>query len=161
MCDAVSGRVVRALTASDTERVITIDASRGGGERRHFFQKRLSAAAARPADFIHLGATAGGGLQGFAMARIVRGEFGRADAVAVLEAIGVDPDQRKRGLGQSLIEELCALAGRSGVHTIHSQVSWNDTDLLGFFKAVGFEMDPRIALERAVSELAETAGAEP
>jgi N-acetylglutamate synthase-like GNAT family acetyltransferase len=134
------------------ERVVAIDRSHTGYSRQHFFDKRFAAAARRPDDFVLLGLMRGGALRGFAIAHVLRGEFGREHDVAVLDALGVEPQTQERGVGQSLIEELLATLRRKGVRSLHSQARWTDHDLLRFFKASGFELSPRFLLERSVAE---------
>lgn len=151
----------RPITIADLEQVIAIDKVNTGHSRRHFFEKRFAAAKARPSDFVHIGVVDGGALRGFAIARILRGEFGQKDAVAVVDALGVAPESRAHGLGQSLMEGLVATARQQGAGSVHSQVNWKNDELLRFFNTSHFELGPRLALERAMSELPEEAGEEP
>jgi hypothetical protein len=145
-------RVARQLSIDDLERLTAIDRAHVGHSRRHFFEKRLAAADRNPPDFIQVGVMWGGSLCGFAIAHILRGEFGHENAIAVLDAVGVEPGSQECGVGQCLMQELTAAMGRMGVRSLHSQVSWKDQDLLRFFHASGFELAPRLALERPVSE---------
>jgi L-amino acid N-acyltransferase YncA len=150
-----SNRNARPITVADLERVIAIDQVHSGHSRRHFFEKRFANAKARPDDFVHVGIAVDGLLRGFAIARILRGEFGHKDAVAVLDAVGVDPEGREHGIGQSLMEGLIKVSRQQGVRSLQSQVSWTNLDLLRFFNASRFELAPRLALERSVAELRE------
>jgi L-amino acid N-acyltransferase YncA len=159
--ETTASRNTRALVAADLERVIAIDRIHSGRSRRHFFEKRFANAKARPDDFVQVGVATGEGLQGFAVARILRGEFGQKDAVAVLDAVGVDPQSREHGLGQSLMEGLVDLSREHGVRSLQSHVSWTSLDLLRFFNASNFKLAPRLDLERPVAELREDADEEP
>jgi GNAT superfamily N-acetyltransferase len=145
----------RPLTAADLDPVIAIDRANTHQGRRHFFEKRFAAAKARPADFIHLGVLDEHSLRGFAIAHILRGEFGQTDAVAVVDALGVAPASREQGLGKSLVEGLLAAARERGARSVQSQVDWQNVELLRFFNASGFKLAPRHAFERATSELPE------
>ena len=149
----VRDRRARALSEDDVERVIAIDRVHSGHARRRFFEKRFAAAQARPDDYIQVGAMWGGSLRGFAIARVLRGEFGHEQPVAVLDAIGVEAQSRELGVGESLMKELRDAMRRNGVQSLHSQADWTNHDLLGFFEASGFALAPRLALERSVSEL--------
>src|SRR5512140_4000638 len=100
----------RPITVADLEQVIAIDKVNTGHSRRHFFEKRFAAAKARPSDFVHVGVVADNVLRGFAIARIMHGEFGIKDAIAVVDALGVESEKREHGLGQSLMERLVAMA---------------------------------------------------
>src|SRR5262249_27510926 len=95
----------------------------------------------------------GGALRGFVIVRILRGEFGHEHAVAALDAIGVEPESRERGIGQSLMEELGKVMRRRGVRSLQSQADWANHDLLRFFHAAGFELSRRLARQRSVNEL--------
>jgi GNAT superfamily N-acetyltransferase len=153
---AASARGTRLLKAEDIERVIAIDRTHSGRERRRFFEKRFAAAKARPEDFIQIGMHNGGSLRGFAIARILRGEFGCDDAIAVLDAVGVEPTSRERGVGQALIHELIEMLKPIGVRSLQSQADWTNHQLLHFFDGCGFTLAPRLALERSVEPLDET-----
>ncbi|HMK78553.1 MAG TPA: GNAT family N-acetyltransferase [Xanthobacteraceae bacterium] len=142
----------RTLGLADVERVIAIDRAHTGQSRRRFFEKRFAAAAARPQDFVPIGIDREGTLRGFAIARILRGEFGREQAVAVLDAVGVEPDSRQRGVGRALMDELIAALDRMGVRSLHSQAAWDNHELVRFFAASGFALAPRLVLERFVAE---------
>jgi len=143
---------VRCIDARDLERVVAIDRAHTGHSRRHFFEKRFANAAAHPDDFVQIGVTGGGILRGFVIARLLRGEFGRDDVVAVLDVLGVEPESQDRGLGQSLIDRLVEIARQKGVRSLHSRASWANHQLLRFFDATGFRLSPRLVLERSVAD---------
>jgi len=152
--DSIAPRDSGACTLgiADVERVIAIDRAHTGRSRRRFFEKRFAAAAARPQDFIPIGIHRGGALRGYAIVRILRGEFGREQAVAVLDAVGVEPHSRERGIGRALIDALIAELDRVGVRSLQSQAAWNNDDLMRFFAASGFVLAPRLVLECSVAE---------
>jgi L-amino acid N-acyltransferase YncA len=139
---------VRPLTPGDFERVVAIDSKRSGSRRESFYAKRLKAASEKPHDFIYVGIDVDGALEGFAIAQLLRGEFGDRGTVAVLDAIGVDPDHAHGGLGQSLMDGLIAVMQRQDVHELRTEVDWRNHELLHFLAANGFEMAPRLVLER-------------
>ena len=147
----VSDRNVRPLVADDVERVVAIDRVHSGHNRRSFFEKRFAAAKSQPDDFVHIGVMRGGSLRGFATARILRGEFGREHSVAVLDGLGVEAESQERGVGQALMNGLSQALRRVGVRSLQSQAVWMNHDLLRFFAASGFELAPRLALERSVA----------
>jgi GNAT superfamily N-acetyltransferase len=149
---SVLNRNARPLSENDVERVVAIDRAHSGHARRRFFEKRFAAAKAQPDDYVHVGAMWGGSLGGFAIARILRGEFGHEQAVGVLDAIGVEAQSQEHGIGEALMEALGNEMRRSGVRSLHSQAEWNKHDLLRFFEASGFQLAPRFALQRSVSE---------
>jgi GNAT superfamily N-acetyltransferase len=146
---------VRDLTTEDVEQVVAIDREHSGRSRRSFFEKQFAAARAHPDDFIHLGVVRGKVLCGFATARVLRGEFGGKRTVAVLDGLGVESEQQNQGMGRALFAELTARLRHLGIHTLQSQAVWTNHDLLRFFAAAGFELAPRLAVERTVCPLEE------
>jgi L-amino acid N-acyltransferase YncA len=149
---AVADQGVRPLAAGDVERVIAIDRAHTGHSRRRFFEKRFAAAAAQPDDYVQVGVVRGGSLRGFAIARILRGEFGHERAIAVLDAIGVSAESQERGIGQALMQALGEGMRGKGVRSLQSQADWTNHDLLRFFHAAGFQLAPRLVLQRSVDE---------
>jgi GNAT superfamily N-acetyltransferase len=143
---------IRPLDAFDLEQIVAIDREHTGRGRRHFFEKRFAAAKAEPGDFVGIGVVRGGTLRGYALARLLRGEFGREQVTAVLDAIGVERASRDLGIGEVLIEGLIETLRVRGVRSLHSQADWTNHALLRFFEACGFELAPRTVLERVVAE---------
>jgi len=141
---------VRPLRSTDLERVIAIDSAYVGEPRRRFFEKRLAHAEQHREDFVHVGVTRDGVLVGFAFARILRGEFGREQAMATLDAFGVERGSQDRGVGRALMDGLTEVLRRKGVRSLQSQADWTNHVLLRFFDASGFGLAPRLILERSV-----------
>ena len=151
---AVAHRNVRPLGADDIERVIEIDRAHSGHSRRRFFEKRFDAAAAQPDDYIHIGVSR-------AVARCAAlpspASFAASSDTKPRSRFSMRSASRRRsaerGIGQALIEELGAILVRKGVPSLQSQADWTNHDLLRFFDATGFELAPRLALQRPVNEL--------
>ncbi len=144
---------VRPLTPADLDAVVAIDRQSAGRARRGFFEKRLRAALDHPGSFVALAADDGEGLAGFAIARLVEGEFGVDAPAAELDVMGVDERRRGSGCGQALMRRLEEILARKGVREIHTQAEWTSHELLHFFSAAGFAMAARHVLERDAGEL--------
>jgi GNAT superfamily N-acetyltransferase len=142
---------LRALKPADLAAVVELDRRITGRSRRVFFEKRLKAALADPADFIAVAVETDGVLTGFAIARLQNGEFGDDRRVAALDVIGVDPDSQKGGLGTLLLDGLAEGMRRRDLHELRTQVDWHDQKLIRFFAAGGFSLAPRQVLERATA----------
>ena len=67
---------------------------------------------------------------------------------AWIMAIGVDPNYMGRGIGIKLAEEICSFYKTKGVHSIYSSVKWDSTDVLSFFKKLGFERSEFINIKK-------------
>ena len=146
---------IRPLRADDLDAVIAIDSANTGQPRRGYFEKRLTAATERPGDFVYSGIEQDGELAGFAFAKLVRGEFGKPGASAVLDAIGVAPAQAHHGLGHALLAEVERVLAAKGVDTLTSQVGWADRAMVGFLGHGGFALAPRQVLTRTTTLLAQ------
>ncbi|MGO9397696.1 MAG: N-acetyltransferase family protein [Xanthobacteraceae bacterium] len=152
---------VRPLNPADLDRIVAIDSGHVGQPRHRFFEKRLDNAEQHREDFVHVGVTRDGVLVGFAFARILRGEFGREQATATLDAFGVERSSQDRGVGRALMNGLTEVMRRNKVQSLQSQADWTNHVLLRFFDASGFELAPRLILERSVlTPLAEPVEAE-
>ncbi|MBI5375760.1 MAG: GNAT family N-acetyltransferase [Candidatus Schekmanbacteria bacterium] len=56
-----------------------------------------------------------------------------------LDIIGVDIDYRSMGIGKKLIDALFDYFKKAGIEEIITMVSWNDVDLVEYFRSTGFE----------------------
>jgi predicted N-acetyltransferase YhbS len=150
---------VRRLRPTDLEQVIAIDSHHYGEPRRVFFEKRLAQAKARPDDYVQVGVDRNGVVVGFAFACILRGEFGREQAIATLDAVGVTIRSREQGVGHALMDGLTKALRQQGVQSLQSQANWTNHTLLRFFDACSFSLAPRLVLERsALTPLPEPVG---
>lgn len=138
------------LTSDDLEAVVEIDAAVTGQRRQRFLARRLARTIASPDRYVHMGLRRDGRLAGFALARLTAGEFGAPGGVAVLDALGVAPAHRGGGGGRQLLDAVVGVLRRKGVRELATEVDWIDHRLLHFFARTGFELAPRLVLERAV-----------
>lgn len=141
---------VRLLRSADLERVIAIDSGHVGEPRRRFFEKRLAHAKQHPDDFVHIGVVRNNTVVGFVFAHILRGEFGRKQTTATLDAVGVEYEGQARGVGRALMGRLIEIMREKGVQSLQSQADWTNHALLRFFDVSGFALAPRLVLERSV-----------
>ncbi|HXQ30446.1 MAG TPA: GNAT family N-acetyltransferase [Steroidobacteraceae bacterium] len=150
--NATADTRTRPLRGDDLERMIIIDQAHTGRSRRRFLAKRLRSATKHPENFVHLGIDRGGVLVGFVLARLLQGEFGRADSSAALDLLGVAPDGQEHGYGHALMDGLLGEARQRGVQHLQSEAEWTNHSLLRFFDATGFKLASRVVLERRVGE---------
>jgi N-acetylglutamate synthase-like GNAT family acetyltransferase len=67
---------------------------------------------------------------------------------AWIMAIGVHPDYMGQGVGLKLANRICEIYRARGVKDIYSSVLWDSTDVLSFFKKLGFERSDFINLKK-------------
>jgi len=84
---------------------------------------------------------------GFVLARVYYGEFGVTERVAVLDVIDVHPDFRGRGAAAALVDQLRTNLLGLGIQTLQTEVSWDDQELLAFFRHEGFRLAQRLCLD--------------
>jgi len=139
---------LRPLTTDDLQAVVALDRKLSGDRRYGFYEKRLAAALRRPKKFVYIAACREDSLVGFLIARLVGGEFGGDDAVATLDAIGVDPEARGHGIAQALLNQLEDILRHKGITELQTQTSWTNHSLVKFLSAAGFQRAPRLVLSR-------------
>jgi GNAT superfamily N-acetyltransferase len=143
---------VRTLSASDLDAIVALDQKITGHSRRGFYEKRVKAMNNDPASFIALAAEAGGQVKAFLMGYLLDGEFGGKAPVAVMDALGVDPRARGAGLAKLLMASLDADLKKRGVKELQTQAAIAEHELMGFFIKSGFQLAPKLTVERAVAQ---------
>jgi len=147
---------VRTLSPDDLEAVVTLDQQFSGVSRLDFFSKRLQAQHQSPATFISLSASIDGHVAGFVSCYMLEGEFGGTKPIAVLDAIGVDREYQRRGVGHELFDALIEQVRQQGGRELQSVVEWDQPDLLRFFSDAGFKLANRHVLELSTDAMTET-----
>lgn len=138
---------IRNLEPSDLDAMVAIDARNVGRRREEFFRLKLKQALADTGIAMSLAVVQDGALIGFALARVYYGEFGVTERVAVLDVIDVHPDFRGRGAGAALVDQLRTNLLALGIQTLQTEVSWEDQDLLSFFRRERFRVAQRLCLD--------------
>ena len=136
---------VALLTKGDLEGIARIDRRHTGRDRHGYLCRTFEESLQNSALRVSLVAQADGAIAGFVMARLDYGDFGRAEPVAVIDAIGVDPLRAHHGIGRSLLSQLFVNLGALGVERVETVVASGSLDLLGFFQDVGFRPAERLA----------------
>ena len=144
------GTDVRAMRATDLDGIVRIDRENTGRDRRDYLSARLGEAEHDRSIRASLAAHCDGTVVGYLMARADLGDFGRAEPVAVIDTLGVDPAYAHRGVGHALMAQLFANLGALRVEAVETAVPLSDTALLGFLLACDFHNSPRLAFRRSV-----------
>jgi ribosomal protein S18 acetylase RimI-like enzyme len=79
-----------------------------------------------------------GKLVGFMISTILTAGFGMTKS-AWIPTLGVSPDHMGHGIGAALAEEIFAFYRSRGIENVYTSVRWDSTDLLSFFKTLGFD----------------------
>ena len=90
-----------------------------------------------------------GRVVGFIITYILYGAFG-VEKSAWIGLFGVDPKYMGRGVGERMAHQVFDSLKEMGIKNIFSSVGWDSTDLLSFFKSLGFDRSSFINLEKTV-----------
>ena len=88
-----------------------------------------------------------GKVAGYMISCILSGGFG-IDKSAWIPMLGVDPKFMGQGIGKALAKEVIKFYKKRGIKDIYTTVRWDSTDLLSFFKTIGFDRSNFINLRR-------------
>jgi ribosomal protein S18 acetylase RimI-like enzyme len=139
--------VIRHLRPSDLDAVILLDAKNVGRRRDEFFKLKLRQALSDTGITVSLAAELDGAFVGFLLARVFYGEFGLTEPVAVMDVIDVHPDFRGHHVATSLLDQLRTNLLGLGIPVLRTEVGWDNTELLGFFRRERFVMAQRLCLD--------------
>ena len=86
---------------------------------------------------------------GFMISYILTFGFG-IEKSAWIATLGVDPEYMGQGIGDRLAREIFKLYKHMGISRVYTSVRWDSTDLLSFFKTLGFDRSNFINLRKTV-----------
>ncbi|MBW1690240.1 MAG: GNAT family N-acetyltransferase [Deltaproteobacteria bacterium] len=86
---------------------------------------------------------------GYMIAYIIYGGFG-LEKSAWIGVFGVDPKYMGSGIGKRLAKEIFEVITARGIRNIFTSVRWDSTDLLSFFKSLGFDRCEFINLKKSI-----------
>jgi len=142
---------IRAMKDSDLHALIVIDRRITGRDRSDYFKRKLQEALHESDVRVSLVAEQHGGPVGFIMARVDLGAFGRVEPTAVIDTIGVDPDDRGLGVGRALFSQLLVNLSGLRVERVRTAVDWRDQDLLAFLDHCGFRPAQELCFDRSIA----------
>jgi ribosomal protein S18 acetylase RimI-like enzyme len=90
-----------------------------------------------------------GKVLGFMISYILTAGFGMTKS-AWIATLGVDPNFMGMGIGASLAEEIFKYYKTQGIENVYTSVRWDSTDMLSFFKTLGFDRSNFINLRKII-----------
>lgn len=142
---------IRALSAQDLEGIVRIDRRHTGRDRGSYLRHALAEALAENGIRVSLAAVVDGAVAGFVMARVDRGDFGRAEPVAILDTIGVDPLHQGKGIGRALLSQLFVNLAALRLERVETVVAYADLALRAFFARAGFGPSERLSFMKRLA----------
>jgi N-acetylglutamate synthase-like GNAT family acetyltransferase len=128
---------IRELKSEDLDAIVEIDYKVLGTRRPSYWQQKIEEMANKQLPKSQV-AELDGKVVGFIMGAVSGWEFGMPNTVGWIETIGVNPDYQKKGIATYLFKAITEAFKKDGVENIYTLVTWEDWDLMCFFKAVGF-----------------------
>jgi N-acetylglutamate synthase-like GNAT family acetyltransferase len=129
--------LIRRMKKTDAEAIGKIDAAIEKRPALLDFKQIVADEMKRKVDSSYV-AEIKGKVVGFMISYITYGNFG-ADRCAWIARFGVDPKWMGQGIGKRLAEEIFKVYKEKGVKEVFTSVRWDATDILSFFKTLGFE----------------------
>ena len=86
---------------------------------------------------------------GFMISYILTAGFGITKS-AWIATLGVDPKFMGQGIGASLAKEIFKYYNAQGIENVYTSVRWDSTDMLSFFKTLGFDRSNFINLKKII-----------
>jgi N-acetylglutamate synthase-like GNAT family acetyltransferase len=90
-----------------------------------------------------------GQVVGFMISTILTAGFGMATS-AWIATLGVSPDHMGQGIGAGMAEEIFTYYRSHGIENVYTAVRWDSTDMLSFFKTLGFDRSNFINLRKVL-----------
>jgi ribosomal protein S18 acetylase RimI-like enzyme len=90
-----------------------------------------------------------GEIVGYMISYITHGNFG-LDRCGWIAMLGVDPKYMGQGIGKRLAEEIFRYYKKKRVKNVLTSVRWDSTDVLSFFKTLGFDRSPCVNLQKTL-----------
>ncbi|MBN2124038.1 MAG: GNAT family N-acetyltransferase [Deltaproteobacteria bacterium] len=138
--------VIRRLKAEDAEGIGKIDEAITKISGKFDLERFVAEQAQRGGDASFV-AEHEGRVVGFMICFITTGNFG-VERCAWIGMLGVDPKYMDHGIGKRMAEEIFRFCKEKGIKDIFTSVRWDSTDLLSFFKILGFDRSNFINLRR-------------
>jgi ribosomal protein S18 acetylase RimI-like enzyme len=140
---------IRRLRKDDFEDISRIDAAITKTRSKLDFKRIVEEEVERAVDASYV-AERRGRVVGYMISYVTSGNFG-ADKCAWIAMFGVDPKMMGQGIGQRLAEEIFRFHKSRGIKEILTSVRWDSTDILSFFKTLGFERSNFINLRKTLN----------
>ncbi len=129
--------VIRRLKTTDADEISRIYGAITQENVKADFKKLIEQHAQRPEDACFV-AELDGKIVGFMISYILTLGFG-IEKSAWIATLGVDPKYMGQGIGANMAREILKFYKTEGIGNVYTSVRWDSTDLLSFFKTLGFD----------------------
>ena len=144
----MNNTVIRRLRPDDADEISSISSSITGNPNRTDLQRVIDKQVHSEDDASFIAET-DGRLVGYCISHVLSGSFGIGKS-AWVAMIGVNPKFMGQGIGEMLAKEAFSHYKACGITNIYTSVRWDSTDLLSFFKTLGFQRSDFINLHKCL-----------
>jgi len=137
---------IRTLTADDADEISRIYAAITQKPVEADFKRIIEEHAPLDENACYV-AEREGAVVGYMISYVLSGGFG-LNKSAWISQLGVDPKYMGQGIGDRLAREIFSFCKKNGIEDIYTSVRWDSTDLLSFFKTLGFDRSIFINLRK-------------
>lgn len=138
--------LIRKLNREDADEIGKIYHAITKSSRVADFKKIVAKQAERDEDASFV-AELNGKVVGYLISYTLTGGFGIAKSAWVAN-LGVNPKFMGQGIGEKLAKAIFKYYRNKGIKHIYTSVKWDSTDLLSFFKTLGFDRSEFINLKK-------------
>ena len=138
---------IRAISENDVQAILKIRTLISNEEAGTDFQRFVAQHASGEKGRVSLVADVDGQVAGYMMSTTLYAGFGIKKSAWIM-AIGIHPEHMGQGLGLKLARQTCDLYREKGIKSIYSSVLWDSSDVLSFFKKLGFGRSDFINLKK-------------
>ncbi len=140
---------IRKLAIEDAEQISNIYSEITQKSAQIDF-KRIIAQDARRSEDACFVAELDGKIVGFMISYILNLGFG-IEKSAWIATFGVRPEYMGQGIGEVMARKIFQFYKDEGVDNVYTSVRWDSTDLLSFFKTLGFDRSNFINLRKVLT----------
>jgi len=144
----VKNVAIRRLKPEDADEIGRIYSAITQKSARTDFKKLVEAHARSSEDACFV-AEVEGKVIGFMISYILTLGFG-IEKSAWIATLGVHPQHMGEGIGAELARKVFEVYRSEGVRNVYTSVRWDSTDLLSFFKTLGFDRSNFINLRKVL-----------
>ena len=138
---------IREITLKDAEAIQGIRKAISEDDADVNFVKIIEQQVSEGTDKSSLVACVDDQVVGYMISTTLLAGFGIKKSAWIM-AIGVHPEYMGQGIGLKLANKICDSYKEKGIKHIYSSVKWDSTDVLSFFKKLGFERSEFINLKK-------------
>tara|TARA_B100000315_G_scaffold245054_1_gene270460 strand:- start:423 stop:965 length:543 start_codon:yes stop_codon:yes gene_type:complete len=141
-----TGMNIRPAVPQDMAAVSAIDAKITGAEKPEYWSEMFERFGRHDGRYFLMAETAMGSVSGYIVGEVRAWEFGSPPCGWIF-AIGVDPDERMRGIGTGLFDSICTELEARSIDTVRTMTARDDELIISFFRSQGMMGGPFIELE--------------